>query len=191
MQKATESTVKYVDIISPNVKNFEGFLKSLTSLQNIILNVLYKNSAISVREIRNEIIMDTRTSIMGMAFSFNKEGRQSKFVKRGVKLSVEGSKYGIKVDVAQDETKEIYDEIDKEESKYSGDKIYPYELAEKVSKVLSKNKIPTPSSKTIEDALMDMLELGFVIRRKSKSRRIKALWFIHPKVYEILKEKED
>jgi len=217
-QEQKKSEEDYIKILSLNddPEYIKSCLKILTRLEKAVINILHDGGrAMSVREIRNLIIMD---NLIYFQYHYTKEFTaerdlklQQKIIRKtGLAPPLEKLRkdmeerdnllvgplkdtskgYYHPVIISQGVIANIFSDIKKEGLGVKNDLIISddYKTLDKINKIFSKHKIETPSYSTIESALFNLNNLVFVIKRPTESKRIKYLWAINPRLDLILKK---
>lgn len=157
-------------------------IKLLNFLEREIFNILYHSAtSLTTADIRKEIINSVVWEVKKTDVSYQAPTDP-------LSWSLSTNFYAIHV---LNKTKKIHIEnartqlieVDKNEG------LVGYHLTNRYNKILSGNKIETPSHQTIVKKISNLIELGFVISRKTDSKRESEYYALSPRIVSVIDEK--
>lgn len=176
----------------------EGTLKTLTSLEQTILKILYAHpNALSLKEIRNWIILDVNAAVARI-YNYNQtherelKGLKEPLREEHVLKAVNGKPaYAtMRIDVDLGKIDAFVSEWIKKEKELFGEGTKPpfYRRLEIIASCLSKCGISEiPGYKTIKTSLSSLLKEGYVLERVVTEKKASALYTLNPSVYKYLR----
>lgn len=207
----------FVNILSfkEDPEYLKSCFNALTSLEQASVKVLhYFKRAMTIKEIRNKLVQDISNGIIYAVLieskiikvseidraklsSKDKKKLFKKFAEISTSPSTKMEEEMFKIrwlnflpipSSTMEQRRRFLQELIKQTKDNNLQKKCPDEHIRQLNMLLSHHRIEVPSFSTIETALKNLKELRFVLTRPVISKKIKALYFLNPKVDVIIKK---